>query len=302
MIMYLRSILLGLSVLASATFAQDLPVDTVGGSITGHQTWYADSVYLVTVDITIGTDDTLTIEGEAVVKFYACTGCEVRRWLRANGVLNLESTPGNPIYFTSSRDDSLGGDSNNDSTATSPAPGNWHCVVLENDLSEIHDCVFKYGGHSYASYHSSMLDLTIGTPVVWDCEFRYSSSCGLNSYRGDGSPEIRINTFEGCGIEYTGVGSPLVHDNTSDGEGGECGIKLDGSFAGSVIDSDNVSGYSTGIDLGRCSTQVHDNVITLCTSSGYRRKGQAAANVTFELHHKGRNPLSHIQQTLQLDR
>ncbi|TEB10867.1 RHS repeat-associated core domain-containing protein [Pelotomaculum propionicicum] len=47
-----------------------------------------------------------------------------------NGALNANGADINPVVFTSIKDDTYGGDTNNDGTATTPQPGNWNVINL----------------------------------------------------------------------------------------------------------------------------------------------------------------------------
>ena len=66
--------------------------------------------------------------------------------LTVNGVLDLQGTPGDPVIFTSIKDDSAGGDTNLDDGETEPAPGDWYYVSYGNTRNTIHDAVFRYAG------------------------------------------------------------------------------------------------------------------------------------------------------------
>ena len=55
--------------LVGSVQAQTLPTKSVSGSITGHKTWVADTVYMITSNVTVGASDTLTISAGTIVKF-----------------------------------------------------------------------------------------------------------------------------------------------------------------------------------------------------------------------------------------
>jgi parallel beta-helix repeat protein len=214
----------------------------VGGTISRNGRWASpDSLpYVVVSDITLNSGDTLSIAAGTVVKFDAMAGTSYRRLMIVNGILGLQGTSGNPVYFTSSRDDSLGGDSNGD--ATQPAAGDWGHVRINNGGNDIHDCVFKYGGaYPYPSYNQNpyVLWSQTGSPTVRDNQFRYVYDQAIYyQYSGSGLGRIDSNTVSGGNISiyvssgdsihvvgnslynfnsygiYCANASPLIQDNT----------------------------------------------------------------------------------------
>jgi len=87
----------------------------VSGNITTDTTWTGD-VYEITNDISVNSGATLTIHAGTIVKF------DVGKRLSINNgaTLNAEGTEDSPIYFTSIKDDSIGGDTNGDGDGTFP--------------------------------------------------------------------------------------------------------------------------------------------------------------------------------------
>jgi hypothetical protein len=81
--------------------------------------------YLLNGNITVDDRSTLTIDPGVVVKA-ASVG------LYVNGTLSAQGTADAPIIFTSSADDEVGGDTDNNQDAVLPAPGNWKGIVFRN--------------------------------------------------------------------------------------------------------------------------------------------------------------------------
>ena len=92
-----------------------------GGTISSSVTWRSQNApYYVAQAIVIGETGTLTIEPGRIVKFNISTKMTVE------GTLVADASGGNSIYFTSIRDDTVGGDTNGDTSL--PAPGNWASI------------------------------------------------------------------------------------------------------------------------------------------------------------------------------
>ena len=95
------------------------------GILSGNQTWGTNAVNAVDQNVIIPGGVTLTIAPGAIVKF-ARTGIIIE----AGGVLDASgATTNNPIVLTSIKDDSVGGDSNEDGNNTVPEPGDWTGIL-----------------------------------------------------------------------------------------------------------------------------------------------------------------------------
>jgi hypothetical protein len=71
--------------------------------------------------------------------------------LVVNGGLEARGTSSSRIYFTSYKDDSVGGDTNGDATKSNPAPDDWGGVVF-NPTSDDSRCVLDYVVVRYGGY------------------------------------------------------------------------------------------------------------------------------------------------------
>lgn len=119
----------------------------VSGTISSDSIWtLAESPVTVTSNLTIAQDITLTIEPGVVVKF-----SDTRySYFTVDGTLDAQGTSALPIVFTSYSDDSFGGDTNGDGSATSPAPGQWRTITYNEtsaNSSVMDYCLIRFGGY-----------------------------------------------------------------------------------------------------------------------------------------------------------
>ena len=107
------------------------------------QVWQAGDIQVITDDARVPVGATLTIQPGAIVKFK-----DYYVDLNVEGTLNANGTSGQPILFTSYRDDT-GGDTNGDGGASSPAAGNWGKIELKaGSAASIDYAQIRYGGYA----------------------------------------------------------------------------------------------------------------------------------------------------------
>ncbi|MBN1449518.1 MAG: hypothetical protein JW963_00750 [Anaerolineales bacterium] len=204
----------------------------ISGHITSDQTWVAGDVYVIEGHTTVDSGVTLTIEAGTIVKF------AIGKLMGVNGVLRVEGTTTDPVYITSLRDDTVGGDTNNDGIATVPDRGDWgHIAFFDSSVeseSLIEHTVIRYGGYFYTGtsrdYYNCYQCTYLGTvrftsasPTIRNNVIEYSEGYALSA-SVDSFPTVSGNSLsynDGNGLEIRGgtlsAGTPTtMHWNNTD--------------------------------------------------------------------------------------
>ncbi|MFN8298704.1 MAG: hypothetical protein U0T75_06325 [Chitinophagales bacterium] len=142
----------------------------INNNITTATTWTSGNVYMVKTWVSINAP--LVIEPGVIIKFKdANCGMEVYAKVTA------DATAGNPIVFTSYKDDSYCGDNNGDGTASTAAKGDWGYINMRGDQ---HGSVFRY------------------------CKFLYAGGSGGSAVKvNTGTGNIHDFTFDHCTFAHT---------------------------------------------------------------------------------------------------
>ena len=138
-----------------------------GGTLSGNQTWPGNALYRVTDNLVIPNGVTLTIEPGAIVKFDGARGITVQ----AGGALVANGTVAQPIYLTSVRDDSVGGDTNGDGGTSTPAMGDWDSIYIASGATaSFNHATIRYG-NGYSNAYGVLTTygtLTVSNSVISD--------------------------------------------------------------------------------------------------------------------------------------
>ena len=140
-------------------------------------------VFWVRSQVTVNSGFTLTLLPGTLVKFDPGLGMVV------NGQLQAVGTSLNQISFTSSRDDTRGGDTNGDGGSTVAAASDWYgiaCTSLVPDSTRLTFCDIGYGGNG-----------NHGAVIFTNTSGRLTNCAIHQSY---------------CGVECQGTSTPLLVD------------------------------------------------------------------------------------------
>lgn len=173
-----------------------------GVGIQGNQEWASDTwdntsvVYIVRGGgISVPPDATLRIEPGMIIKFDFSSQTNIV----IHGTLDAVGTAEQPIYFTSVRDDSIGGDTNSDEGDVEPATGDWGNIQFANDsnnLSSLIHVVIRYNGSpSETIFHqvipAGAIEIDNASPILANISFQSNFLNGVQ-VRGSGGLESDI--------------------------------------------------------------------------------------------------------------
>ncbi len=195
---------------------------------TSNTTWAtAGSPYILDGNVTVAAGATLTIDPGVAVKLNGTL-----RQLIVNGTLTAVGTTGSHITFTSYQDDSVGGDSNGDGSATQGQSGQWMQIQVSsgNAASHIQYADVRYGANGSTDSGYGALKVTgAGTSLtVEDSTFSQNQRSAILVGTGSNSSVagviVRRTTISSNanGISanmgwVTAEDSTSIHDNSSDG-------------------------------------------------------------------------------------
>lgn len=182
----------------------DRTIVEVTTDISTPTTWEDCHTYVISVN-QISVTSTLTIQPGAIVKFKDNV-YDNAILVSNSGRILAEGTASKPVVFTSYKDDTHGGDTNGDGTASSPARGDWGGIIINSNNCNFKYCTFMYGGEGPSvGTGQPTLEFSYYYGIIDNCTFAYCG--GETTYAGYGvidggghnsSFSITNSTFYGC--------------------------------------------------------------------------------------------------------
>ncbi|MFZ3020045.1 MAG: hypothetical protein WA051_00805 [Minisyncoccia bacterium] len=208
----------------------------------------SESPYILNSNITIATGTTLTIEPGVCVKVNANFGFSIQGNLVARGTLD------EPIVFTSIKNDSLCGDSNNDATTTAAMAGDWTGLSIYNSATL---------DHVEISFANSGVSVNSGDLQVLSSNIHDNADRGISIFDAN-SVEVSNTSFSNNRYPIDiSTDIPFVHSGNSASGNQVNALAIGGHSRGGVhLSKDNIpyytnnfyiaTGTSVTIDPGVC--------------------------------------------------
>lgn len=183
---------------------------SITSNITATTTWNtAGGVYIIENSISINSGVTLTIDPGVIVKFKSSKS------LTVNGTLDAQGTSIANIYFTSIKDDTIGGDTNDDDDATTPAASNWKYIQIKSTG----DATLAYADIRYGGYATGgNLNVAGGDLTISDSKIATSSVNGIYQSSGTTTATSIDLSYQTYGVWFSGgvlsIDSSNIHNDT----------------------------------------------------------------------------------------
>jgi len=189
------------------------------GSLGSDETWAKDGLpYIITASgVTVPSGKTLTINPGVINKFDLTSA-----YLQVGGSLKAIGTSGDPIYFTSIKDDSISGDTNGDGTTTAPVAGDWDDIEVDSgSTATITHSILEYGGAYAYPYIRADIYQTGGTLNLINSTISHAFNCGLCVSGGAAFLDLTEVTGNQYGIYLSGGAAEVINSSFHGNSSGE---------------------------------------------------------------------------------
>jgi RHS repeat-associated protein len=228
------------------------------GSLVTSETWAGRMVHTITKDVVVPNGVTLTIQAGAVVKFERQAGITIQ----PGGSLVAKGAVALPIYFTSIRDDSVGGDTNYDGSDSTAEAGDWRWIYIDSAQAAFDHAVLSYGGGSLSgNWDNTGMIRTAGsaTLTIANSALREAFFDGVLDWGG--SATISNSIFTGIDRAICAHTGSTVHVLNCTLDGNRIGLLVHGGTmdaANTIVSNGKESGVQ--YDFGTLTSVRYSNV------------------------------------------
>jgi hypothetical protein len=198
----------------SADAATQIPATTY----TQSTTWtVAGSPYVVNGDVTVGSGATLTIEPGVIVKFKYVFANPRKIIVAAGGTIDSAGTAAERIYFTSIKDDTIGGDTGGDGpTICQMADGGYVSVQSASPLNVIAYSTFRCGPYGQGKADAAIRVSGTGSALtVSDTEVSILHGSAIYVVGGTLTlARVSLSDFRSVGVMVGASGAATIDDAT----------------------------------------------------------------------------------------
>ncbi|HTR73678.1 MAG TPA: cutinase family protein [Solirubrobacterales bacterium] len=149
----------------------------------------------------VGEHATLGVEPGAVIKAEKGVGVD------AEGTVEARGTEAEPIVFTSFSDDSVGGDTNDDGSASEPKPGDWEGIVAGGGSTvELAHAAVDYARYGLEDSSRGVSVQTTSFAHNLDSAVRVDPAVGLDGVMGPGNSATANGLVDGVEVSCGELG------------------------------------------------------------------------------------------------
>ncbi len=230
--------------------------------------------FIINNSLQIAVGNTVTIVPGIIIKNIYYGGLDVRGTLKATG------TPSERIVFTSIHDDSKGGDTNNNGTATIPNNYDWNGIVFNNTTSienSLKFCDVTYGGSNTTTvtFYNSFAELD-------NITIKFSGNNGLGVFETS-NPKVSNTLFSNIAqapVYMDLFSGPEFLSGNQMSNIGIHALKLRGGTVDGTIPARNFAGIN---NIAYLAEETYNSYTELTIPAGIVFKGRSRWNIRGKL-------------------
>ncbi len=213
---------------------------------------FTNIAYIISGTLNIASSATLTLQQGIIIK--ATTGNYTG--LGVHGGLTAIGTSGEKIYFTSIKDDAVGGDTNNDGNASTPTNNDWYGIIFYPESIDANNKIIyselRYSGGQYSPYlgtdtYDGAVRIKDAYVQIDNTVFQQGNGTALGIY-GSANPAISncaMYNFTDTPVYMAMFSSPTFSNNTVSNVGMlALGIQSETYSQTATIPQRNFAGYA----------------------------------------------------------